>query len=90
MGNTTITIRYRHRLVFFYVCRDLAAATCPSLQYRLDVNALHHDSRVAQFELNDIGWIHLYRDNRATSSLVLVDEQINTAAAEDMLRQPIG
>ena len=36
-----------------------ARARVRSLQYRLDVNALHRDSRAAELELNDIGRIHL-------------------------------
>jgi bifunctional enzyme CysN/CysC len=71
-----------------------------SLQYRLDVNALHHDSRASELELNDIGRIHLrttaplfydeYRDNRETGSFVLVDEQTNATVAAGMLRRPTG
>ena len=71
-----------------------------SLQYRLDVNALHNDERAAELELNDIGRIHLrttaplfydeYRDNRETGSFVLVDEQTNATVAAGMLRRPTG
>ncbi len=77
-----------------------ARARVRSLQYRLDVNALHHDSRAAELELNDIGRIHLrttaplfydeYRDNRETGSFVLVDEQTNATVAAGMLRRPTG
>jgi bifunctional enzyme CysN/CysC len=77
-----------------------ARARVRSLQYRLDVNALHHDSRTAELELNDIGRIHLrttaplfydeYRDNRETGSFVLVDEQTNATVAAGMLRRPTG
>jgi bifunctional enzyme CysN/CysC len=75
-----------------------ARARVRSLQYRLDVNALHHDSRASELELNDIGRIHLrttaplfydeYRDNRETGSFVLVDEQTNATVAASMLRRP--
>ena len=75
-----------------------ARARVRSLQYRLDVNALHRDSRAAELELNDIGRIHLrttaplfydeYRDNRQTGSFVLVDEQTNATVAAGMLRRP--
>ena len=77
-----------------------ARARVRSLQYRLDVNALHHDSRAAELELNDIGRIHLrttaplfydeYLDNRETGSFVLVDEQTNATVAAGMLRRPTG
>ncbi len=77
-----------------------ARARVRSLQYRLDVNALHHDSRAGELELNDIGRVHLrttaplfydeYRDNRATGSFVLVDEQTNATVAAGMLRRPTG
>lgn len=75
-----------------------ARARVRSLQYRLDVNALHNDSRSSELELNDIGRIHLrttapllydeYRDNRQTGSFVLVDEQTNATVAAGMLRRP--
>jgi len=75
-----------------------ARARVRSLQYRLDVNALHHDSRASELNLNDIGRIHLrttaplfydeHRDNRATGSFVLVDEQTNATVAAGMLRRP--
>ena len=77
-----------------------ARALVRSLQYRLDVNALHHDSRASELQLNDIGRIHLrttaplfydeYRDNRETGSFVLVDEQTNATVAAGMLRHPVG
>ena len=77
-----------------------ARARVRSLQYRLDVNALHHDAKAAELELNDIGRIHLrttaplfydeYRDNRETGSFVLVDEQTNATVAAGMLRRPTG
>jgi bifunctional enzyme CysN/CysC len=77
-----------------------ARARVRSLQYRLDVNALHNDERAAELELNDIGRIHLrttaplfydeYRDNRETGSFVLVDEQTNATVAAGMLRRPTG
>jgi bifunctional enzyme CysN/CysC len=75
-----------------------ARALVRSLQYRLDVNALHRDSRASELELNDIGRVHLrttaplfydeYRDNKATGSFVLVDEQTNATVAAGMLRRP--
>ncbi|MFZ2058169.1 MAG: GTP-binding protein [Acidimicrobiales bacterium] len=75
-----------------------ARALVRSLQYRLDVNALHRDSRASELELNDIGRVHLrttaplfydeYRDNRSTGSFVLVDEQTNATVAAGMLRRP--
>ena len=75
-----------------------ARALVRSLQYRLDVNALHSDSRASELELNDIGRVHLrttaplfydeYRDNKATGSFVLVDEQTNATVAAGMLRRP--
>ncbi len=77
-----------------------ARARVRSLQYRLDVNALHNDERASELQLNDIGRIHLrttaplfydeYRDNRETGSFVLVDEQTNSTVAAGMLRRPTG
>ncbi|MGD0440593.1 MAG: GTP-binding protein [Acidimicrobiales bacterium] len=77
-----------------------ARARVRSLQYRLDVNALHQDVKAPELELNDIGRIHLrttaplfydeYRDNRETGSFVLVDEQTNATVAAGMLRRPAG
>jgi sulfate adenylyltransferase subunit 1 (EFTu-like GTPase family) len=69
-----------------------------SLEYRLDVNSLHRDVAADELTLNDIGRIDLrttaplfydeYRDDSATGSFILVDEQTNATLAAGMLRKP--
>ncbi len=74
-------------------------AVATTLHYRLDVNTLHRDRDAAQLALNDIGRLDLrtalplfydeYRHNRATGSLILVDEHTGeTVGAGMILRAP--
>jgi bifunctional enzyme CysN/CysC len=75
-----------------------ARALVRSLEYRLDVNSLHRDVAADELRLNDIGRIDLrttaplfydeYRDDSATGSFILVDEQTNATLAAGMLRKP--
>ena len=63
--------------------------------YRVDVDTLHRDE-VKQFELNDIGRVHIttaqpiffdrYQLNRETGSFVLVDPHTNITVAAGMIR----
>ncbi len=63
--------------------------------YRIDVDTLHRDE-VKQFELNDIGRVHIttaqpvffdrYQLNRETGSFVLVDPHSNNTVAAGMIR----
>ncbi len=62
-------------------------ARVESVHYRIDVNTLHRDADTDALELNEIGRVSLktmeplfydsYRRNRATGSLILVDEATN-------------
>ena len=66
--------------------------------YRIDVDTLHRDE-VRQFELNDIGRVHIttaqpiffdrYDLNRETGSFVLIDPHTNNTVAAGMIRGPV-
>ncbi|KPJ81070.1 MAG: hypothetical protein AMS19_08695 [Gemmatimonas sp. SG8_23] len=63
--------------------------------YRIDVDTLHRDE-VKQFELNDIGRVHIttaqpiffdrYQLNRETGSFILIDPHTNNTVAAGMIR----
>ena len=66
--------------------------------YRIDVDTLHRDE-VKQFELNDIGRVHIttakpiffdrYDLNRETGSFVLIDPHSNATVAAGMIRSSV-
>lgn len=72
-----------------------ARAVVRDLRYRLDVNTLHRDESATALNLNDVGRVTLrvtsplmfddYRRNRATGSLILIDEATNATAGAGMI-----
>jgi sulfate adenylyltransferase large subunit len=72
-----------------------ARAVVRDLRYRLDVNTLHRDESATALTLNDVGRVTLrvtsplmfddYRRNRATGSLILIDEGTNATAGAAMI-----
>jgi bifunctional enzyme CysN/CysC len=72
-----------------------ARAVVRELRYRLDVNTLHRDESATALSLNEIGRVTLrvtsplmfddYRRNRATGSLILIDEATNATAGAGMV-----
>ncbi|MGB0544458.1 MAG: sulfate adenylyltransferase subunit CysN [Longimicrobiales bacterium] len=66
--------------------------------YKIDVDTLHRDE-VAQFELNDIGRVHLttaspiffdrYAMNRETGSFILIDPHTQNTVAAGMIRSAV-
>jgi len=68
------------------------------LQYKIDINTLHRITEASQLGLNDIGRIVVrtaqplfydsYRRNRATGSLILIDEATNETVGAGMIREP--
>lgn len=68
------------------------------IQYKIDINTLHRIPDAAQLELNDIGRITVrtsqplfydtYRRNRATGSLILINETTNETVGAGMIRDP--
>jgi len=72
-----------------------ARAMVKELRYRLDVNTLHRDQTAKELKLNEIGRAVLrttvplfydqYRRNRATGSLILIDEATNNTVAGAMI-----
>jgi bifunctional enzyme CysN/CysC len=73
-------------------------ALVKDLQYRLDVNTLHRDEQATSLALNHIGRVQLrtsvplffdeYRRNRATGSLILVDETTNSTVGAGIILGP--
>ena len=66
------------------------------ITYKLDINTLHRIEKASELELNEIGRIRLrtaqplfydsYRKNRATGSLILIDELTNETVGAGMIR----
>jgi sulfate adenylyltransferase subunit 1 len=75
-------------------------ALIKDLQYRLDINTLHRDEQADALALNEIGRVSLrttvplffdeYRRNRATGSLILVDEATNNTVGAGIILGPTG
>src|SRR4051812_47943134 len=65
------------------------------VRHRVDVDTLHHDATASSLELNEIGRVRLrtsvpiafdpYRRNRATGSMILVDEATNDTVGAVMI-----
>jgi sulfate adenylyltransferase subunit 1 len=68
------------------------------IQYKIDINTLHRIPEATQLGLNDIGRITMrtaqplfydsYQHNRATGSLILIDETTNETVGAGMIREP--
>ena len=71
-------------------------AIVKEITYKLDINTLHRIEGATELGLNDIGRIKLrtaqplffdsYRKNRATGSLILIDENTNETVGSGMIR----
>jgi bifunctional enzyme CysN/CysC len=82
-------LREGARLLLMHMTRTVAA-TVEAVRYRLDVETLHRNPSVRRLDLNEIGRIRLrasaplavdpYQRNRATGSLILVDESTGDTA----------
>ncbi len=65
------------------------------VRYRIDVETLHRDEAASTLQLNDLGRVHLqlstplvfdsYRRNRATGSLIIIDEATNETVAAGVI-----
>jgi len=68
------------------------------IQYKIDINTLHRIPEVTSLGLNEIGRITIrtaqplffdsYQHNRATGSLILIDETTNETVGAGMIREP--
>jgi len=68
------------------------------IQYKIDINTLHRIPEVTSLGLNEIGRITIrtaqplffdsYQHNRATGSIILVDETTNETVGAGMIREP--
>ena len=65
------------------------------LRYKVDINTLHRIEDIDSLEMNDIGRITLraskplfydiYKRNRQTGSLIIIDEQTNETIGAGMI-----
>ncbi|HTZ65339.1 MAG TPA: adenylyl-sulfate kinase [Solirubrobacteraceae bacterium] len=72
-----------------------AMAGAIDVRYRIDVESLHRDESAITLELNDLGRVRLelsaplvfdsYRRNRATGSLIVIDEASNETVAAGVI-----
>jgi len=82
-----------------YVVRHTTKETkciVKEINYKIDINTLHRIQDAKELGLNDIGRIRIrtaqplyfdsYRKNRATGSLILIDENTNETVAAGMMR----
>jgi sulfate adenylyltransferase subunit 1 len=68
------------------------------IQYKIDINTLHRIPDATQLGLNDIGRLTIrtaqplfydsYQHNRATGSIILIDETTNETVGAGMIREP--
>ena len=68
------------------------------IQYKIDINTLHRIPEVTALGLNEIGRISIrtaqpvffdsYEHNRATGSLIIIDETTNETVGAGMIREP--
>jgi len=68
------------------------------IQYKIDINTLHRIPDATKLELNEIGRISMrtaqplfydsYQHNRATGSIILIDETTNETVGAGMIREP--
>lgn len=68
------------------------------LQYKIDINTLHRIRKVTGLGLNEIGRISVhtaqplfydsYQHNRATGSIIFIDEKTNETVGAGMIREP--
>jgi sulfate adenylyltransferase subunit 1 len=69
-----------------------------AIQYKIDINTLHRIPEATSLGLNEIGRIMIrtaqpvffdsYQHNRATGSLILIDENTNETVGAGMIREP--
>jgi sulfate adenylyltransferase subunit 1 len=68
------------------------------LQYKININTLHRIPKATELGLNEIGRITIhtaqplfydsYQHNRATGSIILIDEKTNETVGAGMIREP--
>jgi sulfate adenylyltransferase subunit 1 (EFTu-like GTPase family) len=73
-------------------------AIVKEIQYKIDINTLHRVMGASELGLNEIGRISLrtaqsfffdsYQRNRATGSVILIDEATNETVGAGMIREP--
>ena len=79
---------------------DGARCIVKEVRYKMDINTLHKLEGDLEIGMNDIGRLRLrataplffdgYKRNRATGSLILIDEFTNNTVAAGMILEPGG
>ncbi|AEH09287.1 MULTISPECIES: sulfate adenylyltransferase subunit 1 [Protofrankia] len=87
-------LRPRARLAIKHTTRSVRSVI-KNIAYRVDVDTLHRDESAAELRLNDIGRVTVrtttplcfdpYRRNRATGSVILIDEATGATVGAGML-----
>jgi sulfate adenylyltransferase subunit 1 len=85
------------RYIIRHTTKELKAIV-KDIQYKIDINTLHRIPEVTSLGLNEIGRITIrtaqpvffdsYQHNRATGSLILIDENTNETVGAGMIREP--
>jgi len=85
------------RFIIHHTTREIRGIV-KEIQYKIDINSLHRIPETPQLLLNEIGRITVrtaqplfydsYQKNRATGSLILIDEATNETVGAGMLREP--
>lgn len=84
----------RSRYILRHTTQELKAMLT-EVRYKLDINTLHRDPDNRQLQMNDVArvvlrttkpvYIDPYRRNRATGSMILIDEATNNTVAAAMV-----
>ena len=85
------------RYIIHHTTREIKAIV-KEIQYKININTLHRITDAPQLGLNDIGRITIrtaqsvfydsYQKNRATGSLIFIDEATNETVGAGMIREP--
>jgi sulfate adenylyltransferase subunit 1 len=86
----------RSRYILRHTTQELKAMVT-EVRYKLDINTLHRDPDNRQLQMNDVARVVLrttkpvytdpYRRNRATGSMILIDEATNNTVAAAMVME---
>jgi sulfate adenylyltransferase subunit 1 len=87
----------KNRYIIRHTTKELKGIVS-DIQYKIDINTLHRITNVTSLGLNDIGRIAMrtaqplfydsYKRNRATGSVLLIDETTNETVGAGMIRDP--
>ena len=91
---STNPLRARTKVVIKHTTNECVAMV-KELKYKVDINTLHRIENIDKIEMNDIGRISLrtskplfydvYKKNRKTGSIIIIDEQTNETIGAGMI-----